>query len=152
MVVVSDGVAIGTLITNINGSTITLDTPTIGILVNLQLVILEPGGDTQNSTSKIEYPNSSVKTNRNYQVGVVLSDRYGRQSGVILSNNKELITVGSNTFKGSTIYSPYNDINVDPDSWPGDSIKLIFKRSSIFVKSRFYSDKGPILGDSLGEL
>ena len=148
MVVVSDGVAIGTLITNINGNTITLDTPTIGILVNLQLVILEPGGDTQNSTSKIEYPNSSVKTNRNYQVGVVLSDRYGRQSGVILSNNKELITIGSNTFKGSTIYSPYNDINVDPDTWPGDSIKLIFNNEIATVRNFETFEPGVYNGDA----
>ncbi len=33
-----------------------------------------------------QYPNHSVKQNRNYQVGIVLSDRYGRQSDVILSS------------------------------------------------------------------
>ena len=126
MEVISDGVAPGTLITGINGSNITLDTPTIGVLVNLQLVVLEPGGTEQNTTSRIEYPNSSLKTNRNYQVGIVLSDRYGRQSGVILSNNKEVSVSGSQTFIGSTIYSPYNTPTTSPNSWPGDSIKLIF--------------------------
>ena len=126
MEVISDGVAPGTLITAISGSTITLDTPTIGILVNLQLVVLEPGGTEQNTTSRIEYPSSSLKTNRNYQVGIVLSDRYGRQSGVILSNNKEVSVSGTQTFIGSTIYSPYNTPTTHPDSWPGDSIKLIF--------------------------
>ncbi len=126
MEVISDGVASGTLITSINGSNITLDTPTIGVLVNLQLVVLEPGGTEQNTTSRIEYPNSSLKTNRNYQVGIVLSDRYGRQSGVILSNNKEISVSGSQTFIGSTIYSPYITTTTSPNSWPGDSIKLIF--------------------------
>ena len=129
MEVISDGVAPGTLITSITGSNptiITLDTPTIGVLVNLQLVVLEPGGTEQNTTSRIEYPNSSLKTNRNYQVGIVLSDKYGRQSGVILSNNKEISVSGSQTFIGSTIYSPYNTPTTTPRTWPGDSIKLIF--------------------------
>ncbi len=130
MIVICDGVAPGTLITGITPSggnfIITLDTPTIGVLVNLQLVVLEPGGTEQNTTSRIEYPNSSLKTNRNYQVGIVLSDRYGRQSGVILSNNKEVSVSGSQTFIGSTIYSPYNTPTTSPNSWPGDSIKLIF--------------------------
>ena len=137
MEVISDGVAPGTLITAISGSTITLDTPTIGILVNLQLVVLEPGGTEQNTTSRIEYPSSSLKTNRNYQVGIVLSDRYGRQSGVILSNNKEVSVSGTQTFIGSTIYSPYNTPTTQPNSWPGDSIKLIFNNQ---IATEYNSD------------
>ena len=90
---------------------------------------LSPGGDVQDTTSVIEYPNHSLKTNRNYQVGVVLSDRFGRQSGVILSNNKELITIGNNKFIGSTVYSPYIEENLDVDEWPGNSIKLLFNKT-----------------------
>ena len=126
MLVICDGVPEGTLVTNVNGSVITIDTPTTAIIANLQLVLLLPGSDVQSTSSKIEYPNSSLKTNRNYQVGVVLSDRYGRQSGTILSNNTESVAVGSNTFKGDTIYSPYNDETLDIDSWPGNSLKVIF--------------------------
>ena len=37
-------------------------------------------------TSVIEYPSHSLKQNRNYQVGIILCDRFGRESGVILSN------------------------------------------------------------------
>jgi len=66
------------------------------------------------TTSITEYPNSSLKQNRNYQVGIVLSDRYGRQSSVILSD------------KPSTVYLPYNSIGVAPESWPGDSLKIQF--------------------------
>ena len=33
-----------------------------------------------------EYPMHTVKQNRNYQVGVILSDRYGRSSTTILSS------------------------------------------------------------------
>ena len=127
MIVICDGVPEGTLVTNVNNQTITIDTPTTAIIANLQIVLLVPGSDIQKTTSKIEYPNSSVKTNRNYQIGVVLSDRYGRQSGTILSNNKTSITLPNGaSFKGDTAYSPYNDENIDNDSWPGNSIKVLF--------------------------
>ena len=54
--------------------------------------------------SFIEYPNHNIKQNRNYQVGFVLSDKFGRQSSVILSPVEE--TTG-NQFGGSTIYAEY---------------------------------------------
>jgi hypothetical protein len=78
----------------------------------------------QYSTSIIEYPNHSLKQNRNYQVGFVLSDRYGRSSTTILSND------GTDTASGlSTIYSPYRNTAApqQDDSasvWPGDSLKI----------------------------
>jgi len=40
-------------------------------------------------TSITEYPMHTVKQNRNYQVGVVLSDRYGRSSTTILSSTQQ---------------------------------------------------------------
>ena len=118
----------GTLLTSTsnNGAgpaNITLD-QNITLPSGSVVLIFEPGGNVETATSIIEYPSSSVKTNRNYQVGFVLSDRYGRQSSVILSNNKETITVGGISYSGSTLYSPYID-NIDKDQWPGNSIKLL---------------------------
>lgn len=118
----------GTLLTSTsnNGTgsaNITLD-QNITLPSGSVVLIFEPGGNVETTTSIVEYPNSSVKTNRNYQVGFVLSDRYGRQSSVILSNNKETITVGGISYSGSTLYSPYID-NIDKDQWPGNSIKLL---------------------------
>ena len=52
-----------------------------------------------------EYQNHTLKQDRNYQVGVVLSDRYGRQSDVILSNINT--NSQSSSLKGSTIFNPY---------------------------------------------
>jgi hypothetical protein len=49
-----------------------------------------------------QYPNHSVKQNRNYQVGFVLADRYGRASSVVLSSNDD-----NPNLAGSTIYVPY---------------------------------------------
>ncbi len=77
-------------------------------------------------TNVIEYPSSSLKTNRNYQVGVVLADRFGRQTTVVLSDNRELITINGITYSGSTLYSPYIDRGVDEDAWLGNSLKLLF--------------------------
>ena len=51
-----------------------------------------------------QYPNHSLKQNRNYQVGFVLADRYGRASSVVLSINDD-----NPDKKGSTIYIPYKD-------------------------------------------
>jgi len=79
-----------------------------------------------NFTSSIEYPNSSLKTNRNYQVGIVLADKFGRQSTVILSNNKDTLTVGGISYSGSTLYSPYINEGVDEDAWLGNSLKILF--------------------------
>ena len=71
----------------------------------------------------VQYPYHNVKQNRTYQVGFVLSDRYGRQSDVILSSYDNL-----NNTSGSTIFSPYNSYN-DQNSnpiidWLGDTLKV----------------------------
>ena len=89
--------------------------------------------NTLRYTSEVEYPMHTLKQNRSYQVGFVLSDRYGRQSTVVLSpvgNKKnEVFVEGGITYSGSTFYNPYK---ADPgtgnnniDSWPGDSLKII---------------------------
>ena len=84
-----------------------------------------------------QYPNHSVKQNRNYQVGFVLADRFGRASSVVLSSNDN----DPNT-AGSTIYVPYKrweevggpeadqTTGVTPDiysatySWLGNSLRV----------------------------
>ena len=137
----------GTLITGVTetpvGSgvfVVTLNNIVTNVSVG-NIVLYAAGGDTENSTSIIEYPNSSLKTNRNYQVGVVLSDRYGRTSSVLLSNNKETVKVGSFSFSGDTIYSGYKDISSSyiPGSWPGDSLKLLFNET---ISSSFSEQTG----------
>ena len=67
---------------------------------------------TDSSTSQREYPNHTLKQNRTYQVGVVLSDKYGRQSDVILSPN-------------STVFHPYKTPVMDLD-YLGDSLQVLF--------------------------
>jgi len=69
------------------------------------------------TNSHIAYPNHTLKQNRNYQVGIILSDRYGRSTDVILSTvdaaafeEKSGVYANSRiSFGGSTVYSKYFD-------------------------------------------
>lgn len=90
----------------------------------------------RNYTSKIEYPNHSVKQNRNYEVGVILSDKFGRQSGVILSNAVIPADLGPTSYGAASLYVPYF-AEKEPGSnipqngqiinqWPGYSLKVLF--------------------------
>ena len=85
--------------------------------------------NTNNFDSWVEYPNHSIKQNRNYQVGFVLVDKFGRQTPVILSPiDLTGIDTGTSEFKGgSTIYRPYYDGSNQPDikQWFGDAIKVV---------------------------
>ena len=107
-------------------STLTFD-KNVTLVNPADLVFTAVGPDTQN-VSKIEYPNHSVKQNRNYQVGVVLSDRYGRSSTVILSRSNSLVADSASglSFLGDTIYAPYLATGTEQSSWPGNSIKVLF--------------------------
>lgn len=72
-----------------------------------------------------EYPNHSLKQNRNYQVGVVLCDKFGRQSGVILSST----SVSQGELGSGSLYVPYTSAgeNSGLSQWPGYSLKIGFK-------------------------
>lgn len=71
-------------------------------------------------TSIVEYPNHTLKQNRNYQAGFVLSDRFGRTTSTLLSN-AAVDTTGT-VSQLSTVYSAYNDNTVDVGAWPGDAL------------------------------
>ena len=121
---------------------------------------LTPGSTSQNQSntisnnlpgkfSNVAYPNHSLKQNRTYQVGLILQDRYGRSSDVILSSFSDTnFTLASGTFAddpqtfyGSTLFHGYlpsvmtpltaspaskNVVNSGIVNWPGDSLKVLF--------------------------
>ena len=99
---------------------------TAGTFVNNDDLIFRPIGNDTTTTSVIEYPNSTLKQNRNYQVGVVLSDRYGRQSSVILSQNDTVSAIAGQNFIGDTVYNAYLNPSQPPGIWRGDSLKVLF--------------------------
>ena len=90
--------------------------------INYKLTFQEKGDAFDNF---IEYPNHTVKENRNYQVGVVLADKYNRQSAVILSSLDTIST--TSTTKGSTIFAPYStaDNPVNVKCFNGNALRML---------------------------
>ncbi len=69
-----------------------------------------------------QFPSSSLKQNRTYQVGLVLADRYGRQSNVVLSTQDD-----NPNQPGSTVFSSYKKyLDNDVFNWLGDAFRLTF--------------------------
>jgi hypothetical protein len=79
----------------------------------------------------IEYPNHNVKQNRSYQVGVILADKFGRQSPVILSNFN----------KNSSIYVPFLEEGTSVRNWPGGVLNITF--NDIITSTRLESTGEP---------
>jgi hypothetical protein len=76
-------------------------------------------------TNWAEYPNHTLKQNRNYQVGFILADKFGRQSSVILSSVDQGTIVLSDFFGGSTFYHPYSSTTQNLKQWFGDALKVV---------------------------
>ena len=86
-----------------------------------------------NKSAASSYITHSVKQNRNYQVGVVLQDKYGRSSDVVVSSlgqNAQVFPLGStdpsSSFSGSTIFHDYRGRESNIYNWFGDSIKMLW--------------------------
>lgn len=102
-------------------------------------------GSTIRNYSRVSYPNHTLKQNRTYQVGIVLADKYGRQSDVVLSSlDASQYTLDSATFNGSTIYSPYKEFS-DPviSKWFGNSLKVLFRDSIPSTQTGEYAEGYP---------
>ena len=94
-------------------------------------------GSSDDNWSYIEYPEHTIKRNRNYQVGWVLSDRYGRQSDVILSNVIDNDSSNGN-FGASTFYVPYRASSTSPTTFladVGNSIKIQLNETINSIRS-----------------
>jgi len=92
--------------------------------------------------SFIEYPNHTLKQNRNYQVGFVLSDKFGRSSSVILSSVDAQIAQGTATslsIGGSTLYAPYQAADQanfpDVREWFGNALTLLVNKEISSIRN-----------------
>ncbi len=76
----------------------------------------------------IEYPNHNIKQNRNYKVGVVLADKWGRQTDVVLSSYDNEIDEFNQPEEGSNVFHAYKRNNFQPniDTWEGDNLQITF--------------------------
>ena len=116
-----------TVIATNSGTAITLSAQTNNVVIPAGTVLTFTAPNSiRNTTSRIEYPNSSLKQNRNYQVGVVLSDKFGRQSTVILADGDNSVKFNNESFFGSTVYSDYINSTIDATTFPGESLKVLF--------------------------
>jgi hypothetical protein len=113
-----------------------------------------PVNNINTSYTTVSTPNHTLKQNRTYQLGIVLADRYGRQSDVVLSSlsSFQYSQNGSTeTFDGSTVFHPYPS-RTDAESkgipigalgkgWFGDSLKVLFNEK--IPSSIINSDNAP---------
>ena len=87
-----------------------------------------------NSLNQIQYPNHTLKQNRNYKVGIVLADKYGRQSDVITSENSTVFSDYRNATEGSNLISATT-------TYLGDSLKINF--AGLLISENLYSETNP---------
>ena len=122
----ASGIPVNTAIVSFTSTSVTISNATTqSIASGITLTFTAPS-NVRYTTSKIEYPNSSLKQNRNYQVGIVLSDKFGRSSTVILSNSDSSAEFNNEQYLGSTVFSDYIDNNITADTFPGNSLKVLF--------------------------
>ncbi|GAI93561.1 unnamed protein product, partial [marine sediment metagenome] len=126
MIVTGTNIPAGTIVTGLSGSNLTISNQLTGTMPDNTVLTFTTTNSTYYNTSSIEYPNSSLKQNRSYQVGVVLSDRFGRQSSVILAPSENSIVFNNNLYKGSTVFSDYINNQVEAQQFLGNSLKVLF--------------------------
>ena len=126
----------------IYGNFVNQHTPPSAINYNMAVV-----KKNQAFNSWAEYPNHTLKQNRNYQAGIVLSDKYGRQSSVILSSNDLVTEKQGDRFGGSTIYAPYrtdalNGVVDFVKSWRGDTLAMVVNSPIVSNKNEGTGEPG----------
>ena len=89
--------------------------------LSFDIGVTEKPASSSTSFDKKEYPNHTLKQNRSYKVGVVLVDRYGRSSNVILRDSLSSVAVGD----FASIYAPYENLT-STLNWPGNNLNLLF--------------------------
>ena len=91
-----------------------------------------------------QFTNHQLKQDRTYQVGFVLSDRYGRQSDVILSSYD-----GNPLRAGSTVFNRYNDASIQQQNpvlnWLGNALNVtLYERINGSEGPGIYSSTNPL--------
>ena len=93
---------------------------------NINYFVTSGDKNTTTQTNWAEYPNHSLKQNRNYQVGFILSDKYGRSSSVILSSVKTDGQANAGIqYGGSTVYTAYDSTSSDVRNWFGEALQVV---------------------------
>ena len=120
------GIQTDSVVVSFTASSVTIDKTTNASIAAGSILTFTAPSNVRWTTSTVEYPNSSLKQNRNYQVGVILSDKFGRSSTVILSDGDNSVTFNDQQFLGSTVYSDYIPGETEALQFPGNSLKILF--------------------------
>ena len=109
--------------------------------IEYSLDTVQKGSGT--SETDREYNNSTLKQGRSYQVGIVLQDRFGRASNVIINDS----STSSTTFN-STIFNQYTNAGTNPMAWMGESLEVEILNTVDTVKTDtyngLYSESNPL--------
>jgi len=103
----------------------------------------------KNNQEYEEYPQHSVKENRNYQVGVILADKYGRQTDVILSSKDNVLVAGGEPIEGSNYFTTYRPVENAGTlaGWQGEQLALRFDSAipslGLYALANNYTLDGP---------
>ena len=89
-----------------------------GYSFDYHIGLAQKDGDGADEKFDIQYPYHTIKTRRTYQVGIVLADKYGRQSPVFLSDDvdKSLLKVAA---KDSDDLGRF---------WKGEALEITFNK------------------------
>ncbi len=120
------GIQSNSVVVSFTATTVTIDKTTNASIAAGSILTFTAPSSVRWSTSTVEYPSSSLKQNRNYQVGIVLSDKFGRSSSVILSDGDNSVVFGDQKYLGSTVYSDYIAGDIEALEFPGNSLKVLF--------------------------
>ena len=90
--------------------------------LSFDIGVSEKPASSSTSFDRKEYPNHTLKQNRSYKVGVVLVDRYGRSSNVILRDSLSNVSVATDF---ASAYAPYENL-ISTLNWPGNNLNLLF--------------------------
>ena len=101
--------------------------------LNYEVRQIDKGSD-QDLKYDQELINHTLKQGRTYQAGIVLQDRYGRASNVIINADNS-----KSTEFNSTYFSPYTNGGTDPLSWPGNSLNIVFDEKIPTAKTIDYN-------------
>jgi len=101
--------------------------------LNYEVRQIDKGSD-QDLKYNQELINHTLKQGRTYQAGIVLQDRYGRASNVIINADNS-----KSTEFNSTYFSSYTNGGVDPLSWLGNSLNIVFDEKIPAAKTIDYN-------------
>ena len=126
VVTAASGIQTNSVVVSLTASSVTIDQATNATIAAGSTLTFTAPSSVRWTTSTVEYPNSSLKQNRNYQVGIMLSDKFGRSSTVILADGDSSVTFNDEQYLGSTVYSDYIKGEVEALQFPGNSLKILF--------------------------